>query len=138
MPSMAALHSWVGPSTMLRKAPVRFQESALARGDIADNGIDHRQQALFGQGHWIAPQGDFLRGEIYRHRADLRHALHMLHRAVLAQQDFEDVAALGLLLQRRRQQAQAARQAMDDAGVLHGVAGSPGFTTTAGAEIDLR
>jgi hypothetical protein len=121
MPSTAALHSdrCAGSVDAFGEAARALQESALARGDIADHGIDHGQQARFGQGHGI---------EMNRHRADLRHALHMLHRAVLAQQDFEDVAALGLLLQRRRQQAQAARQAMDDAGVLHGVAGSPGFT----------
>jgi hypothetical protein len=134
MPSTAALHSTTGapdrPSDAFGKVGAGIACGRHRRaGDIADHGIDHGEQALFGQQRGI---------EMNRHRADLRHAFHMLHRGVLAQQDFEDVAALGLLLQRRRQQAQAARQAMDDAGVLHGVAGSPGFTTTAGAEIDLR
>jgi hypothetical protein len=39
---------------------------------------------------------------------------------MLAQQDFEDVAALDLPGQRRRDETDAARETMNDAKILHG------------------
>jgi hypothetical protein len=100
-------------------------------GDVADHGIDHGQQAFFGKLHGV---------EVQRHRSDLRHGAHVLHRAVLAQQDFEDVAALGLLHQRRRYQPHAAREAMDDAEVVHDGSAGVGVTASlaASAAMDLR
>jgi hypothetical protein len=100
-------------------------------GDIADHGIDHGQQAFFAQLLGRVVQG---------HRSDAGHAAHILHRPMLAQQDFQYVAALGLLHQRRRQQADTAREAMGDAEIFHdctaGTGTAAGFA--ASAAIDLR
>jgi hypothetical protein len=120
MPSTAALHSCAGPSG-----------EKLGAGDTAFAGSGAGAAAILPITASTTPAGalrKLRRIVMQRHRADLRHAFHVLHRAVLAQQDFEDVAALGLLHQRRRDEPHAARQAMDDAEVFHGCRGSPGFT----------
>jgi hypothetical protein len=95
------------------------------RGDVADHRIDHCEQPLLRRLRRIVVQ---------RHRADLGNALHALHRRMLAQQDLEDVAALGLLHQGRRDEPDAAREAMDDAEMLHGLGAGNGT----GLAMDLR
>lgn len=59
---------------------------------VAEYGIERCQQAFLGQGERVEADGQ---------RADVGYDGDVLHRRVLAQQDFQDVAAFSLLDERR-------------------------------------
>jgi hypothetical protein len=107
-----AAHAFDGHRTFADRAVDRHHRRfhLRCRQQVAEDGIERRQQARFRQ-----------RGRVVAHgqRADLGHHRHLLDRRMLAQQDLQDVAAFQFADQRRRDDANAPDQTMGDPEMLH-------------------
>ena len=118
----SAGHAFDGREAFLRRAFRNesrcWRDGTFARcaRQVADHRVDQRDEARFGQSGRVV---------LDRHRADLLNGAHVANRGMLAQQDLDQVAALGLFDERRRDEPDAPGQAMDDAEMFH-----EGFTTS--------